>query len=414
MEFASLTTVEGAQELFFESVPGWAPEKQTIPVVEALGRVLAETVESRVAVPAFSRSTVDGYAVRARDTFGASDSAPAYLELTGEVTMGEAAHFSLGEGEAAAIATGGMLPANADAAVMIEYTDRTPAGQVELRRPVAPYENVIQKGDDVAKGQVVAEKGRRIRPQDMGALAGIGRTTVNVYERPSVAVISTGDEIVSPDAEPGPGEIRDINSWSLAGQIRQDGGRPLLCGIVEDESQELLTALDRALDSASIVLISGGSSVGTRDVAAQVINSCGEPGVLVHGVTLRPGKPTILAVVRDRPVYGMPGHPVSAMVVYRLFVRPMLRRFMGCSEEQPPHGYTEAVLSRNVRSDPGRTDYVQVALKSEEGEQRAVPVLGASGLITTMTRADGFVRVPLGSDGIRAGSPVRVYLFKGL
>jgi len=413
MELADLVTVEEALRIFSEEVPQRTPGSTHIPVTDALGRVLAAEVIAAVDVPGFSRSTVDGYAVRSRDTFGASAGAPAYLELVGEIAMGEAADYTLKPGQAVAVSTGGMLPDGADAALMVEYTDETPDGHVEVRRPVAPYENVVEKGDDIRRGKRLLHAGHRLRPQDMGALAGIGLTEVCVFERPRVAIISTGDEIVPPEFEPGPGEIRDINSYSLAGQIEQDGALALPMGIVPDVYDILRETVEKALAQASAVLISGGSSVGARDVAAAVINSLGEPGVVVHGVTLRPGKPTILAVVGGKPVYGMPGHPVSAMVVYRVFVRPVLRHLMGCRVEAPVLGYVEAVLTRNIHSDPGRLEYARVQLQSTPDGMKTAPVLGASGLITTMTRADGYVVVPLGSDGIQAGTLVRVFPFEG-
>jgi len=412
-ELADLTPITEAQRVFFAAVPAPELEKEECPLTAALGRVVAEPIVAQVDVPGFSRSTVDGYAVRARDTFGASAAAPAYLELIGEVAMGQAAAQRLGVGQAVRIATGGMLPEGADAVVMVEYTAETPDGQVEIRRPAAPLENVIERGEDVRRGQVVLEPGHRLRPQDIGALAGIGCLSLPVYRRPRVAIIATGDEIVPPETEPGPGEVRDINSYSLAAQVEQEGGVPVRLGIVRDEYELLHQALQQAVAENDMVLISGGSSVGTRDVAARAINSLGEPGVLIHGVTLKPGKPTILAVAQGKPVYGMPGHPVSALVVYRLFVRPVLRRLMGCSRELLPDPYVEAVLTRNVHSDPGRTEYIRVRLVAAGDELQAEPVLGASGLIMTMARADGLIVVPLGSDGLEAGSRVRVYPFPG-
>ncbi len=376
---------------------------------EALGRVLAEDIVSAVDLPAFARSTMDGYAVRAADTYGATEALPVYLTVAGEVPMGQAPALRLRPGEAALVHTGGMLPSGADAVVMLEHTHPLDARTIEVTRPVAVGENVIPPGEDVRCGQVLLPKGTWLRPQELGALAGTGVTAVAVARRPRVALISTGDEVVPPEVEPALGQIRDINSTTLVALTLEWGGLPLPRGIVPDDAQALAAAARLALAEADVLVVSAGSSVSTRDMTATVLGALGRPGVLVHGVAMHPGKPTILAVADGKPVFGLPGNPVSAMVAFDLFVAPALAWLMGAAERRRP--VVRARLAANVPSHPGEEDYVQVRLEQRAGGIWAVPVFGKSNLITTMVRADGVLRVPLDSAGLYEGTMVEVALY---
>lgn len=415
-EFGKVITVPAALDRLQQQIQDLRPQPERVPLLAARGRVLAETITSPVAVPGFYRSTVDGYAVRGADTFGASEDLPVFLPLVGEVQMGQAPPGPLPPGSAMAISTGGMLPDGADAIVMLEYTETAP-GMIAVLRPVAPGENVVRPGEDVAPGQVVLPAGHRLRAQDLGLLAGLGLTEVMVAARPRVALISTGDEIVAPEHEPGPGQVRDMNSYTLFALVEELGGEPRLYGVIEDQKEELLRVARQALAENEVLIISGGSSVGTRDATGEVLAALGEPGVFVHGISVRPGKPTILARCGEKLAVGLPGHPVSAMVTFDLFLRPILRQLLGLPGPAPYRDregrlMVSARLERNVLSGPAREDHVRCALEWRDGELWAVPILGKSSLLSTMVRADGILRIPLEQDGISAGELVSIGLFE--
>jgi molybdopterin molybdotransferase len=382
---------------------------ETISTADALDRILAESLSAPSSLPAFPRSTMDGYAVRAADTFGATESLPAYLSVVGEVQMGRAPELIVGPTQAAVVYTGGMIPPGADAVVMVERTQKLDAANIEVLKPVAPGENVINVGEDVKKGEALLGPGRTLRPQDLGGLMALGITRVSVAARPRVAIVSTGDEVVAPDRAPRPGQVRDVNTTTVAGLVRRAGGVPLPRGIIPDRFDDLLAAARTGLDATDALVISAGSSVSTRDLTADVINRLGRPGVLVHGVSVKPGKPTILGVCDGKPAFGLPGNPVSAMVVASLFLSPVLRRLQGASLAS--HNRVQARLAHNIASVPGREDYVQVRLIERDGGLWADPVFGKSNLIYTLVRADGMLRVPLDSNGLHAGEWVEVELF---
>ena len=410
-ELFKLMSVEQAWEIFEKNIT--LPQKQAeeIFVLDSLGRILAEEIISPVNVPDFSRSTMDGYAVRAKDSFGATESMPAMLEVTGEVMMGESAGIEVKQGQTVKISTGGMLPDGADAVVMVEYTERLDERTILVVKPVAPGENVVLRGEDICAGQSLVKTATAIRPQEMGALAGVGITVCRVAPKPRVGILSTGDEIVEPGQVPGPGKIRDINSYAVAGLVAEAGGQPVQFGIIRDEYPELEKAISQALQETDIVVVSGGSSVGTRDVTSAVLNSLGKPGVLVHGVSVKPGKPTILAVVDNKPVLGLPGHPASAMVLADIFLVPLIRACSGLGFTVPKRRAVKALITRSMASASGRVDYIRVAVKQLDGRFMAEPVLGKSGLITTMVKADGIVIIPMTKEGLEAGEEVEVVMF---
>jgi molybdopterin molybdotransferase len=382
---------------------------ETISTADALDRVLAEPLSAPSSLPTFPRSTMDGYAVRAADTFGATESLPAYLSVVGEVPMGRAPELTVGPIQAAVVYTGGMLPVGTDAVVMVERTQKLDAANIEVLKPVAPGENIINIGEDVKEGEALLGPGHTLRPQDLGGLMALGITQVSVAARPRVAIVSTGDEVVAPYQAPQPGQVRDVNTYTVAGLVMRAGGVPLPRGIVQDRFDDLLAATRMGLEVADALIISAGSSVSTRDLTADVINRLGEPGVLVHGVSIKPGKPTILGVCDGKPVIGLPGNPVSAMVVASLFLVPVLRRLQGAS--LAGHKRVQARLTYNIASVPGREDYVQVKLIEREGEWWADPVFGKSNLIYTLVKADGMLRVPLDSNGLHEGERIEVELF---
>jgi molybdopterin molybdotransferase len=410
LEFFRLRTREEVLALY----PRFAPvgvEEVDLPA--ALDRVLAAALPAPENVPAFPRSSMDGYAVRAADTFGASVAAPQYLEIKGEVPMGAAPARPVGVGETLRVPTGAMLPPGADAVVMLEYTAEHPDGTLEVRRPVAPGENLLQPGEDVRLGEVLFLGGSRLRPQDLGLLAALGVTRLPVFRRPRVAVLSSGDEIVPITEKPAPGQVRDSNAHLAAAQVAEWGGIPAISGIVPDDFEALTGALAAALKDADLILISGGSSVGARDLTLEAIKALPGAAVLAHGVAIRPGKPTILAAVGSPPLplLGLPGHPASAAVVMEVLGKPLLARLAGLTSLPPWGEEVTAHLSRNLAGASGREDYVRVRLRPEGETLWADPVLGPSGLLSPLVKSDGLVMIPLGVEGLLRGEAVAVRLF---
>ena len=413
LEFFRLQTREEVLALYDRFAPVGVEE---VDLAEAGGRVLAGPILAPEDVPGFLRATMDGYALRARDTFGASVGAPQYLEIKGEVPMGVAPSRGVGGGETLRVATGAMLPPGADAVVMIEYTAEHPDGTLEVRRAVAPGENVLAPGEDVARGEKLFPAGRRLRPQEIGLLAALGIRRLAAYRKPRVAIISSGDEIVPLDGKPGPGQVRDSNAFLAAAQVAAWGGLPLMFGIIADDFSELRKSLAAALEASDLILISGGSSVGVRDLTLSAIQDLPDAEILVHGVALRPGKPTILAALGDlrpKPLLGLPGHPASAAVVMEVLGRPLLLRLAGAGDQSPWGRTVMAVLSRNLAGASGREDYVRVRLRREDATLWADPVLGPSGLLSPLVKSDGLVMIPLGVEGIFKGAEVTVQLFGG-
>ena len=406
-EFFTVRTPPDALDLFRQH---YTPQVRTerIATADALDRVLAERLVSPQDLPEFPRSTVDGYAVTAADTYGASSSLPAFLAVVGEVPMGQASTVQMGAGETALVHTGGMIPQGADAVVMIENTQQVDAQSIEVLHPVAEGENVIQVGEDIRTGDTVLESGRQLRPQDLGGLMALGITEITVAVPPRVGILSSGDEVAPPDQPVGLGQVRDINSYSLAALVTRAGGVPVTYGIIADDRAALEAAVGKAHAENDMLVLSAGSSVSYRDLSVEVIAGLGQPGVLAHGLSVRPGKPTIVAVCDGVPVFGLPGNPVSAMVIFDLMVTPTIRALLGT--DTPPKQQVQARLARNVASVTGREDYVQVRLENRDGEQWAVPVFGKSNLIYTLVHADGTVQITLDSNGVREGEWVTVRL----
>jgi len=406
--------VAEAQQNILQKLEGKRLPAESVLLSQALGRVTAEEITAVEDSPPFTRATMDGFAVRSRDTFGATEAMPAFLALAGTVPMGQAPTKPLQAGEAIGVATGAAVPEGADAVVMVEHTEKVSATELAVYRPAAPGENIIMLGEDYRQGQVVLPAGRKILPQDIGVLAGLGITRLEVYCRPRVAIVSTGDELVHPDQVPGPGQIRDINSLALAAQVEEAGGVPLLQGIVPDQAESLEQALKKAREVADLVVVSGGSSVGARDATAQVMDRLGSPGVLFHGVSMRPGKPLIFAMIKDVPFYGLSGNPVSALIAFDLFVRPALYSLQGMPPLAERRRVVRACLARNIASAAGREDFIRVRLNQKGDQLWAEPLLGASGLMRPLVEADGLVRISRNSEGLPEGAEVDVITFPRL
>lgn len=411
----TVLTVEEAQNRVLSSLGGKTAGTEEVGIFAAPGRVTAEDIFSPGQVPPFPRATMDGFAVKSTDTFGASDDIPALLLLKGEILMGAPPPGGIESGEAMGISTGGMLPPGSDSVVMTEHCDIL-GDQLAVYRPVAPLENMISPGDDFRKNEVVIRKGRSLRPQDIGAMAALGLLRAKVYKRPRVIIISTGDELVTPDKEPGLGQIRDINGYALFAQVLENGGQPEYLGLFPDSEEALYGGLQEALGKADVILVSGGTSVGRRDVTVRVIDRLPGEGVLFHGVSMSPGKPVIFGTSKGVPIFGLSGNPVSAMFSFLLFVKPLLRSLQGLSPFPPHQPWVDAFLSTNFSSPGGREDYVRVILSRERnstsGEKIwAAPVFGVSSLLQTMIKGDGYFVVPRNIEGLAEGSPVRVFLF---
>ncbi len=406
----TLTPREEALARLQAALPGGILGVETLPTAEALNRVLATDIVAPHPLPQFARSTVDGYAVRATDTFGASESLPAYLHVVGELRMGRAPELRVGYGEAALIHTGGALPEGADAVVMVERTQEAGAQEIEVLRAVAPGENVIPTGEDVKTGELVMAAGHRLRAQELGGLAALGFMEVAVARRPRIAILSTGDELVAPDVAPGPNQVRDINSTAVGAGITRHGGIPHQRGIIPDDAESLFAAAAIALKEADGLVITAGSSISARDMTADVINRLGAPGVLVHGVPVRPGKPTILGVCGGKPVFGLPGNPVSALNTVRLFVAPVLWQMQGALPPRP--GFVRARLTENLPGAAGRESFASVRLEESPEGLRAIPIFGESNLIFTLVRGAGVVHMALGVTGLAAGTEVDVELLE--
>jgi molybdopterin molybdotransferase len=393
-----------------QALAGFRPARRTpaepVPLAAALHRVPAGPVAAPHALPGFARSTVDGYAVRAADTYGVSDGLPGYLQLTGAVLMGAQPSVTVGPGTAVSMPTGGVLPPGADAVVMVEYTQQVMPGTVEVVRPVAPGEGVVRADEDAAPGAELVPAGRPLRAQDLAMLAAAGVTTVTAYARPRVTVVSTGDEVVPPEtATLRPGQVRDATAVALAAMAAEAGGEPALSGIVPDDPRALEAVLRAALPASDLVVISAGSSVGARDETAGVVGRLGT--IWCHGIAVKPGKPTLLAECDGVPVIGLPGNPRSALVVFRLLGVPLVRLVGGCTAP-PAEPSVRARLARDLPSAAGRLDVVQVRVAGGV----ATPVFGLSALLSVITVADGYVIIPEEATGLDAGTEVDVTIYR--
>jgi molybdopterin molybdotransferase len=397
-------TVKAVSEALAEFRPPHRTRIEDIPLAVAGGRVPAAPIAAPNALPGFDRSSVDGYAVRARDTFGASESIPGYLRVTGSVRMGTRAEDEVAAQTAVAIPTGGMLPPGADAVVMIEHTQEAMPGTVEVVRPVAPGENIVRGDEDVTPGATIASPGRPLRAHDVAMLAASGVTEVAVHAAPRVTILATGDEVVAPDtAALAPGQVRDALSASIGALVSEAGGVPEPAMIIPDDREALQAALTEAVATTDCVVICAGSSVGGRDETAAAVAALADSEIWCHGLAIKPGKPTLLAQSGEIPIIGLPGNPRSALVIFRTIGVPLVRRVGGWTD-QPRVGSIRARLSRDLPSAAGRLDIAQVRLRGDEAE----PIFGPSALLSVLTAADGYLIVPEDANGLSAGETVDV------
>ena len=401
-------TAKTVAEALADFRPAHRTSAETVGLDDAAGRIPAADILAGEALPGFDRSSVDGYAIRAQDTYGASESIPAYLTLTGSVAMGAPAGSALPVHSAIAVPTGGALPDGADAVVMIEYTQEAMTGTIEVARPVAPGEGIVRADEDMAPGQAAVPAGAPLRAQDVAMLAALGITELAVHTRPAVSILATGDELIAPDAGAvGLGQVRDALSSSVGALVREAGGRPHPPQIVRDDPGALHDALDHALTHSDVVVVCAGSSVGARDETAAAVAAVGAE-IWCHGLAIKPGKPTLLAASDGIPIIGLPGNPRSALVVFRLIGMPLVRRAGGWSAEQRAAS-TRRRLSRDLPSAAGRLDVVQARLS---GAEEAEPIFGPSALLSVLTAADGYVIVPEDANGLPAGEVVEVFLYR--
>ncbi|MEH7415945.1 gephyrin-like molybdotransferase Glp [Neobacillus drentensis] len=406
MQFFKVKTVEETFTLIDEKIP--AIEQTEIRELSlALHYILAGPVAAKENVPGFDRSTVDGYAVRAKDTYGSSESMPGFLTVTGEVRMGEVPTVEVTQGTAVYVPTGGMLPKGSDSVIMIEHCEDVDT-LLNTYKQIAPGENVIRAGEDIREGETILSPGTKLRPQELGALASLGVTHVEVFRKLKVGYLSSGDEIVPYQTETlQEGQIRDINYLTIAGLAREWNVDVVYGGIVRDDFAEFRERARALYDEVDCLILSGGSSVGAKDYTTEVIQSLGEPGVFVHGISIKPGKPTILAVANGKPVIGLPGHPASAMIIFKLFGERVLRHLKGEQSERKPERVF-AKITKNIPSSMGRADYIRVRLYEKESEWWAEPIIGKSGLITTLVKSDGIVEIRSEKEGVSQGEWVPV------
>jgi molybdopterin molybdotransferase len=407
-EFLTLLPPNEALDVFLSHLNA-DPKPEMVNTKFSLGRVTSTPVWAPHPLPEFTRTTVDGYAVRASDTYGASESLPAYLQIIGEVPMGNEPNFILSPTECALIHTGGMIPKGSDAVVMVEHTQISGEAELEILRTVAVGENVIDIGEDVKAGEEVIAAGTRLRPSEIGGLMALGITQIEVTRRPKVGILSSGDEVIPPDQKPSVGQVRDVNAYTLTSLVEESGGRPIIYGIIPDTEEAMMEAAALAKKECDVVVITAGSSASARDLTSTVISQLGGPGVLVHGVNVRPGKPTILAVCDQTAMIGLPGNPVSALIIAGLFVAPAIKKLTG-EKLSRPLASIPAKLTINLASQTGREDWIPVKLSEQDGYYLADPIFGRSNLIFTLARADGLLRIPPDATGLPAGEIVTITL----
>ncbi len=382
---------------------------EEIHISDSLGRYLFEDIKSSINLPEFRKSTVDGYAVVSKDTFGASESMPVFLDIIGSVNMGEISKFEISDGYTGYVPTGGMLPKGADAMVMIEYVEKLDKNTIAVNKSSAPNDYIVEIGEDIKKEEIILKKGRKLKPQDIGALSAVGISKIKVYKKPKVTIISTGDELIPPEIQIKKGQTRDINTYTIKALVEEYGGDVIDTKIVEDDYIKLRNNVQKAIDNESnLVILSGGSSVGIKDATSKVLNSFGEPGVFVHGAAVKPGKPTILSYAKNTAMIGLPGHPVSAAIVFRIFGNCIFKIIL--SKQSKIESTINAICLKNIHAAPGRETYQMVKLKKQEDTYTAEPILGKSASISILTRADGYIKIGIDKEGVKKGDKVKVQL----
>lgn len=408
MDLLKVVDIGEAEQVLFHCLKDFTPKTKKIQATDALGTIVARDITAEENIPSFRRSTVDGYAVVASDVAAAGDSVPVVLDVLGSVEMGQEAGFTVLPGKCVYVPTGGAVPEGADAMVMIEYTDKIGASKISVSQSVALGANVIKVGEDVACGTLIIAKGTPVRPQTIGTLCATGHNRIEVYMPLKIAVISTGDELISVDETPKAGQMRDVNTAAISAQAQKDGFQVVFSAAIPDDKERILQTVVELKDKADIICISGGSSKGEKDYTAEIINIAGDPGTIIHGVAVKPGKPTIIGY--DKPsrtiMAGLPGHPVSAFIIFQLLFSSLGRKYTGAPLPRPYY----AQISRNLAGSPGRTTCVPVRLAHTEEGYTAEPVFGKSGLISVLDKADGYVIIEKNKEGLLAGEHVAVHL----
>lgn len=409
MEFFNVLSVQEVNSIIDRLSKTYKIGTEIVDLIDAIDRIVAKDYYSSVNLPEFNRSTVDGYAIICQEVMGASEAMPSFLQCVSEVDMGESTDLIVKKGQAVYVPTGGMVPSGADGVIMIEYVQKLDEQTLLIHRPIAPGENITFVGDDLHEGELVATKGKKVTAYDIGLFAAIGIGKVQVFNKPRFAILSTGDEIIDMNEVQKLGQIREINGYALSALIKQLGGEVIKKVIVKDDFNKLKEELAHTIEQADIVLISGGSSVGTRDYTKQVIESFDDGKILVHGISIKPGKPTIIGQINNKLIFGLPGHPASALIVFNIFVKnymqKILNRFINSF-------HVIATLDNNVHSSPGKETYQMVQLIRNEKEWKAIPLYGKSGMMTLLTRASGYIRISDEKEGLMKGEQVDIFLFQ--
>lgn len=407
MEFFNVMSVDEVKNILVNNFKNIKIETEKVSILDSYERVLSKDIASQINVPDFNRSTVDGYAIKSNDSHGCSDCMPTFLDVIGEVNMGEAINLDIKNGQCMYVPTGGMIPKNADSVIMIEHVEKLDETTIAIHKPASTGENVVYKGDDIKEEQVVLKRGKKINSQDIGVLAALGAYEIEVYKPINFTVISTGDEIIDLDESLEFGKIRDINGYAICSLIKKLGGSVVKKAIVKDNYELLKEEVSNAIKNSDIVLISGGSSVGTRDYTHDVINSFDGQGVLVHGVALKPGKPTIIGECENKAVIGLPGHPVSAIIVFKIFIEYLTKQILDITEIK----YTVAAkINTNIHSSPGKKTYQMVILEEIDNKYYATPIFGKSSMITLLSKACGYVIIDEDCEGLYKEQEVKVHL----
>jgi putative molybdopterin biosynthesis protein len=409
--FRKLLTYDEAKKAIEQHLKPRPLGIEDIPLLDSYNRVLAEDATSTLDIPPFNRSTVDGYAVKAEDTYGAEENQPIKLKVCGNVPIGELPKVAVAKGEAAEIVTGAPVPEGADAAVMVENTHRQDS-ELLVYSSVTKNENVQKKGSDIKNGETILKSGQTLGSREIGVLAALGKSKIKVFKVPTVAVLSTGGEVTEPGQKLPSGKIYDINAYSLCTAVRESGGKPVFAGVVPDEKEPLWEALEQALASADMVVTSGGVSVGPKDLVPATVGSLGKPGLIFSGIALKPGKPVTLGLVGEKPVFSFPGHPTSALLTFNLFARPVIQVMAG--KTPSAMGSVKAYVGKRMFSAKGRRTFVTVKLNRDKSKRLIADSVetGASGAITTLAKADGFVEIPENQQFLDVDEEVIVSLFK--
>lgn len=409
MDFFNVVSVEEGREILMKNFGDYNFKTEHVDLEHSINRVLGEDIYSTINVPEFNRSTVDGYAIKVEDSHGANQSIPSIINILGEVMMGEEINSSIKSGESFYVPTGGMIPEGSDGVVMVENADKMDSSTLLIYKPISQGENINYKGDDIKKGELILEKGRKITTGVIGVLAALGISKVCVYCKPGFYIISTGDEIIGIEDELTLGKIRDINSYTLGSLVHNVGGIVVGRKIVKDSYELLQNEVKKALDISDIVLLSGGSSVGTRDYTGKVINSFDGKGILFHGLAIKPGKPTIVGEANGKLICGLPGHPVSSIIVFKALLEYYIRKKMGVAEIIPR---VKAIMEYNFRSDPGKETYQMIELRQEGGIFHGTPSFGKSGMISLLSESQGYIIIGSHEEGIYKGEEREVYLLQ--